>query len=422
MTVVRLSELLLQDGLPAVASQQSFSFASPPSITRSSAASFGFGSASRPVTCCFLLSGCIAVVTVAALLVWLAWTTAGVSSAGSSPQWRVSPSAPLSPCPPPTFLHLRPPLVHQQGEQERCLQLGVAPAPPAASSAYPAFVQPVHTFLITFPRSGNTMIRKILEDSTGVLTGSVYGDVLLLKAGLRGEMNVSRVLLLKHHFLDFEQRLLLTTDIYDAANSSSPPSAPFAIERFIYGLRNPMDSLVSYFVLGSTASHDGTLLSIDLDVVMRHLMSWLPAWAAHVQFFTSDLLRDAGRCRGCRSIVVQYEDFIDSRGVDRLRSRLLCFLGYPLSRGCAPAGGGSGNATMTYKLKTRRSILNSSRSIPRNMSYASEIFSVLKPEQIAAIDRIAGQQMRRFGYWPFEHSSSSSNTSRAAPATAVAGK
>ena len=56
------------------------------------------------------------------------------------------------------------------------------------------------TALASYPGSGNTWVRALLEGATGVLTGSVYVDPSLVNAGFLGEGATERVLAVKTHW------------------------------------------------------------------------------------------------------------------------------------------------------------------------------------------------------------------------------
>ncbi|ALC49746.1 CG9164 [Drosophila busckii] len=91
---------------------------------------------------------------------------------------------------------------------------------PAADEAMAA-PQPstMLTALASFPGSGNTWLRYLLQQSTGILTGSIYKDYGLLKTGFPAE-NVcnSSVLLVKTHewgakaWAPFSKAILLVRD------------------------------------------------------------------------------------------------------------------------------------------------------------------------------------------------------------------
>lgn len=78
---------------------------------------------------------------------------------------------------------------------------------------------PMLTALASFPGSGNTWLRYLLQQATGILTGSIYKDYGLLKTGFPAE-NVcnSSVLLVKTHewgskaWAPFSKAILLVRD------------------------------------------------------------------------------------------------------------------------------------------------------------------------------------------------------------------
>lgn len=78
---------------------------------------------------------------------------------------------------------------------------------------------PLLTALASFPGSGNTWLRYLLQQATGILTGSIYKDYGLLKTGFPAE-NVcnSSVLLVKTHewggkaWAPFSKAILLVRD------------------------------------------------------------------------------------------------------------------------------------------------------------------------------------------------------------------
>ncbi|XP_042236309.1 WSC domain-containing protein 1-like [Homarus americanus] len=60
------------------------------------------------------------------------------------------------------------------------------------------------TLLLSFPRSGNTWTRYLLEGATGIFTSSVFNDPSLTKAGFLGEVSSlshNNTIVTKYHFL-----------------------------------------------------------------------------------------------------------------------------------------------------------------------------------------------------------------------------
>ena len=82
--------------------------------------------------------------------------------------------------------------------------------------------------LASFPGSGNTWTRTLLEQSSGIYTGSIYSDSSLVNAGFEGECIVSRnVIAIKTHAtynpgvkervtINFDGVIYIIRDLHDA--------------------------------------------------------------------------------------------------------------------------------------------------------------------------------------------------------------
>ncbi|XP_042224441.1 WSCD family member AGAP003962-like isoform X2 [Homarus americanus] len=97
-------------------------------------------------------------------------------------------------------------------------------------------------WLVSFPCSGNTWVRYLLESATGVFTGSAYKDKILYEAGMFGEMEApssGRTLVQKTHggaVYGSPQHDLLTR--YSLINPHLPT---------ILLLRHPARAIISYW-------------------------------------------------------------------------------------------------------------------------------------------------------------------------------
>mmetsp|Transcript_11080 Transcript_11080/g.16849 ORF Transcript_11080/g.16849 Transcript_11080/m.16849 type:complete len:293 (+) Transcript_11080:1450-2328(+) len=107
------------------------------------------------------------------------------------------------------------------------------------------------TIMVSFPRSGNTMLRAYLEKILGVSTGS-DGDIKakligeLMQRGLAGEGLVDkRVFVVKSHYPERWGR------------------QRFYCERAILLVRNPIDSITSLFNMVCTGTHHRSILDSD---------------------------------------------------------------------------------------------------------------------------------------------------------------
>jgi len=101
--------------------------------------------------------------------------------------------------------------------------------------------------IVSYPRSGNSYLRQILEHETEVITGSDSRtnrmlSTSLLEFGFLGEgITDNSVWLVKSHY---PERL---------------GYIKFYIERVILLVRNPFDAIESYFHMGFTNTHDKRL-------------------------------------------------------------------------------------------------------------------------------------------------------------------
>lgn len=108
--------------------------------------------------------------------------------------------------------------------------------------------------LYTFPGSGNTWCRLLIEHATGIYTGSVYNDDSLLKA-LPGEFTCSwtvsavKVHPHTHHFNE------LRAGTFGSDNNKCNKGSVKRFERAILLLRDPFDSIWSEFQRRVSQSH-----------------------------------------------------------------------------------------------------------------------------------------------------------------------
>ncbi|XP_064388155.1 WSCD family member AAEL009094-like isoform X2 [Halichondria panicea] len=100
--------------------------------------------------------------------------------------------------------------------------------------------------LASFPGSGNTWARGLLEKATGVCTGSKYTDSLLRERGFNGEgLMTGAVCVVKTHHTNKPVQW-----------SKSPGSSGFGSAILI--VRNPFDALVSEWTRETSQNHTGT--------------------------------------------------------------------------------------------------------------------------------------------------------------------
>jgi len=161
--------------------------------------------------------------------------------------------------------------------------------------------------LVSYPRSGNSMLRGLLEGVTGVVTGSdTRPDRVLsrslLKKGLRGEGVVDeRAWVVKTHW----------PERYGYRR--------FPTQRIILLVRNPFDAIHSYFNMGLTNTHEGRLVD-DLYSSLGELWEDMARNEAKVwaKFNTHWLTR------GLPVLVLRYEDLL--LHTEEMLVRLVSFL------------------------------------------------------------------------------------------------
>lgn len=151
----------------------------------------------------------------------------------------------------------------------------------------------------TFPRSGNSFLRKYLEQMTGISTGAsvmLHTSSSLQIMGLKGEYIVDdRTWIVKAH-----HPMLL------------PGVLQFNSDKVVCCVRNPLDVLPSFASLSNTMSHSGQPdFSYDKDYP-----EWWNWWVtsqseAHAKYFKT-MLKHCNK-EGRNPIhIVRYEDLVTS--------------------------------------------------------------------------------------------------------------
>jgi hypothetical protein len=151
------------------------------------------------------------------------------------------------------------------------------------------FLPPEHKrlppMLYTFPGSGNTWGRLLIEHATGVYTGSVYNDQSLLEA-LPGEFTCNwQVSAVKvhphtHTFAD------LYSGRFHSDNNKCTRGGVMKFERAILLIRNPFDSIWSEYQRRVTQSH--------VEGILRKTFDWSrwQANAAHLSHKYNEMWRE----------------------------------------------------------------------------------------------------------------------------------
>lgn len=161
------------------------------------------------------------------------------------------------------------------------------------------------TWLSSYPGSGNTWTRLLLEQATGIYTGGVYNDESLMDIGMAGEgiADPARVLTVKIHLYPWEEK---------------PMEG-----RAIVILRSPLDAILSHTNIFLATQDGANMHSTEMppELVRRSFVEnreeRLERWKDFVQFWL-DYSGD--------KLLLRYEDMVaDAEGA--MTKQILPFLG-----------------------------------------------------------------------------------------------
>ena len=218
--------------------------------------------------------------------------------------------------------------------------------PGGADPSQPRFLQPGEAgecvVMASYPRSGNSMLRGLLEGLTGVVTGSdsrpdraMARDLKLY--GLVGEGNIGshqgggKVWVVKSHF----------PEKYGWKE--------FAAQRAVLLVRNPVNAIRSYFNMLLTGTHTHSIAPSEYtrpglaEVWDRHVREEIGWWCEFHRYWLRQPIP---------VLVVRYEDLVEARPLQREQAlrRIADFLYGPTHTrkrgyaGAAPAAAGEGAA------------------------------------------------------------------------------
>ncbi|KAK4312022.1 hypothetical protein Pmani_016515 [Petrolisthes manimaculis] len=156
--------------------------------------------------------------------------------------------------------------------------------------------------LVSFPCSGNTWFRYLVESATGIFTGSVYNDKYLYKRGYRGELEVpdnGKTLLQKTHAFTYTIKEYLSNFKKRYSNNELFHPA-------ILLIRNPARGIISFYKFTVSESHTGQIDEKHFHSEEFHRL--FNIWLAHWESLVLD------RLLGSRApvYVVYYEELVAS--------------------------------------------------------------------------------------------------------------
>ena len=182
--------------------------------------------------------------------------------------------------------------------------------------------------LASYPRSGNSMVRKLLEEMTGIHTGSDTRPKramaeMLRGYGLQGESDVTRkTWVIKSHFPERHGWM------------------KFPARRGILLVRNPINAIDSYFNMQLSANHEMSLDESQYErfseIWNEHVLTEAKVWAEFHNYWLDQKIP---------LLIIRYEDLLSHR--DRELGRMYRFLYRPTEVGEGGGGGGSSATTTT---------------------------------------------------------------------------
>jgi len=164
-------------------------------------------------------------------------------------------------------------------------------------------ILPGTTLLASYPRSGNTLLRNLLERTLNIVTGS----------DTRPDRNLSKDLALKHNLVGEGITSPSLTPVVKTHFPERRGRGPFDASRVILLVRNPYDAIDSYWNMCCTNTHTESVVE---DVYDQHAgkfrglaRSEIHTWMDFLKYWVIDGHVDAERAR-LPTLIVRYEDLI----------------------------------------------------------------------------------------------------------------
>lgn len=148
----------------------------------------------------------------------------------------------------------------------------------------------ISTTLATYPRSGNSWIRTLIEKGTGYLTSSVYCDTALEET-FKSECSTTTKWLIKTHYpVPVSEK-----------NTGETRNTWKRYDRVLHVVRNPFDSILSFHSFNSTKSHTekaNTVIPTDqlewyVEQYRQHYLYWINVPTSRMLLKYEDLKADA---------------------------------------------------------------------------------------------------------------------------------
>lgn len=158
------------------------------------------------------------------------------------------------------------------------------------------------TLLVSYPRSGNTLLRTLLERVTGYVTGS----------DTRPDRNLSRELAERHDLVGEGVTDSGSVRIIKSHWPERAGNAVYRARRVVLVVRNPYDAIDSYWNMNATCSHTHTLTAAVYERFREKfeglVRNEIDVWARFHEYWIR-------RVADVPVLIVRYEDLIQDTAV-----------------------------------------------------------------------------------------------------------
>ncbi|XP_066942868.1 sialate:O-sulfotransferase 1-like [Macrobrachium rosenbergii] len=166
-------------------------------------------------------------------------------------------------------------------------------------------------FLVSYPRSGNTWVRYLIEGASGIFTGSKYGSKMLIKMGFLGEN------------LSFKSHRTIINKIHKNSRKNVRDYS-----KVVLLIRNPAKSIVSYWNYNNNKkgrkriTHNVTEDSYKADAFRKFVKTCITQWTKVA----------VERLKFSRKLLVVPYEYLLENPIAQVR-RILRFLSVPANEG-----------------------------------------------------------------------------------------
>ena len=222
--------------------------------------------------------------------------------------------------------------------------------------------------LVSYPGSGNTWMRYLLQQSTGILTGSVFPDPSLKKSGFGEGINNQSVIVVKTHNIGITR------------NKGK-------FDRAVLLVRDPFDAILAQFNWIQSKSHIGHATEDKFHGKgwSSFAKNWVPGCSSFECFAKKEVKRWTELNMSCLNlfkkkqqhfIAISYEDLIQNP--EKELSKVLQFLDIKIS-----------DESMRCTIDCKEGIHHRSKNKTVNFPiYSPEVAEVIKSEKVTVYQKL----------------------------------